>query len=156
MPAPPPNHCRLLDVQYPMDKTRKEKIKDLKAEIERLEAEEFSANAGKRFEDFLVAVSQTGYFRYRQEFYKAKPNSRGWLEDDGMYCCDALYGAEFFCLNTGGVSIDIDGVHVFSTFDPQDVFPISAEEFEAARAMLSSVRSQIVQFLLKYTTYEKD
>lgn len=127
-----------------------ERIAELKAEIRRLEAEEYAANAGKRLEDFCEAVSKTGYFRERQAFYKAKDGARGWLDDGDMYKCEASREISLWVLNDGGVNVDVELPHIYSTLTPEDVVPISAAEYEAVKVLLASVRSQVSSFINQY------
>lgn len=132
---------------------RTEKIYELRAEIRRLEAEEYAANAGNRFDDFTDAVTKTGYFRYHQDFYMAKPNTQGWLEDE-LYQCEVIGHIGLFCLDGGGVNLDVEPPHHFSCLEPEDIVAISKAEFEAVRVLLASVRGQVSKFISKHIDHE--
>ena len=137
-----------------MKSERMREVDELKAEIRRLEAEESAANSGDRLANFQEAVSKTGYFRRGACFYRTKAEATAWVDEDNSFNVDVDESTMLLCYSNGNVSFEVWYRDGFSGFEPEEVFPISAEEYQAAKTLIASVRSQVQRFKEKYKDHE--
>lgn len=126
----------------------KERIEELKAEIRRLEAEEY-ANYSPRLDVLQELVTRTGYFRCGHEFFKTAAVQKVSCNDRGMFSVGSDDSVSLYSDNNRTyVSFYREGA--MHTFELEQVVPITEAEFLAAKEMYDSVRSQVSSFINQY------